>query len=599
MNESGDQKLVEERFYKVFHANPAAMVISHLDTGEIVEANETFCIIYGFQRDEVIGRSSFDLHLWPAPEERGRLLEKFKAAGKLRNEEATVRTRSGEDRYVSIFTEFLDLPDSRCVLSTLVDITDRKRAEEKLRYNEQLKQQVLDSVPGGVVFVDKNGAVREANPEAQTLLGLSFDELTHSYLSDFAPKTIWEDGSVCKVEDYPAAKCLRTRQPQPKSTIGVIKADGNITWAVFAATPVFEQDTNAFRGVVVTFLDVTSRKQAEEALRESEQRFRQLAENIQEVFWMYDVEKGLLYVSPAYERVWGKTRESLYRDPDSYIADIHPEDVALARLAQSEHRAGHKTEVEYRVLRPDGSLRWVRDRGFPIFGPEKQIQRVVGVAEDVTAYRQASEALQQSESRYRILAETTGVGIWQANLDGTTIYANPAMCEFLGVPDMQALAGRTFHEFATPESLAIFEDELRKRERGMASTYEVELVRTDGTRRNMLVFGAPLQASDGSLHSLLATFVDITYRRRAEEALKGYTDRLRYLSGRLLEAQEAERRHIARELHDEIGQTLTATKLTLQSARRVSSPKQIEEKLVEGIGLVEKLLEQVRNLSLD
>src|SRR4051812_37830348 len=266
MNESGDQKLVEERFYKVFHANPAAMVISHLDTGEIVEANETFCIIYGFQRDEVIGRSSFDLHLWPAPEERGRLLEKLKATGKLRNEEATIRTRSGEDRYVSIFTEFLDLADSKCVLSTLVDITDRKRAEERLRYNEQLKQRVLDSVPGGVVFVDKSGAVREANAEAQTLLGLSFDELTRSFITDFAPKTIREDGSVFKVEDYPVAKCLSTQQAQPKATIGVQKPDGTVTWAVFAATPVFDQDGRNFSGAVVTFLDVTSRKQAEEAL---------------------------------------------------------------------------------------------------------------------------------------------------------------------------------------------------------------------------------------------------------------------------------------------------------------------------------------------
>jgi two-component system sensor histidine kinase UhpB len=173
------------------------------------------------------------------------------------------------------------------------------------------------------------------------------------------------------------------------------------------------------------------------------------------------------------------------------------------------------------------------------------------------------------------------------------------MCAFLGVTDMKALEGRTFHEFITPESIASFERELPKREQGMASTYEVEIIRTDGTRRNMLVFGAPFQSKDGSLHSLLATFVDITYRRHAEEAREIYAARLRYLSGRLLEAQEAERRHIARELHDEIGQTLTAIKLTLQSAKPVSEPKQTEEKLLEGIGLVERLLEQVRNLSLD
>src|SRR3954466_12186433 len=101
MNESGDQNVVEERFYKAFHANPAAMVISHVDTGEIVEANDSFCKVYGFEREEVIGKTSLALNLWPAAEERSRLVEKLKTAGRLRNEETTIRTRTGEDRSVS------------------------------------------------------------------------------------------------------------------------------------------------------------------------------------------------------------------------------------------------------------------------------------------------------------------------------------------------------------------------------------------------------------------------------------------------------------------------------------------------------------------
>jgi PAS domain-containing protein len=90
--------------------------------------------------------------------------------------EATIRTRSGENRFVSLSTEFLELEHRACILSILLDITERKVMEERLRYNERLKQQVLESVPGGVVFVDPTGVVREANAQAQELLGLAYNE---------------------------------------------------------------------------------------------------------------------------------------------------------------------------------------------------------------------------------------------------------------------------------------------------------------------------------------------------------------------------------------------------------------------------------------
>ena len=222
MKETAYRSPTEERFYKAFQSNPTAMVISQVDTGVILEANESFCKIYEFESEAVIGKSSLHLNLWVTPEERARLVEKLKSAGRLQNEESIILTSSGKKRFVSISSEFLELSETRCILSSLLDITERKLAEEKVRHNEQLKQQVLDHVPGGVVFVDNTGAVREANLEAQKLLGLSFDELTSCFISDFALKTIREDGSVFEVEDYPVAKCLRTHQPQSKATIGVV-----------------------------------------------------------------------------------------------------------------------------------------------------------------------------------------------------------------------------------------------------------------------------------------------------------------------------------------------------------------------------------------
>jgi two-component system sensor histidine kinase UhpB len=139
------------------------------------------------------------------------------------------------------------------------------------------------------------------------------------------------------------------------------------------------------------------------ALGESEQRFRQIAENIHEIFWLIDmVKQTMLYVSPAYEAVWGRSRESLYREPRSFINAIHPED--RARVVDIIGRDREQDiEVEYRVVRPDGSIRWIRDRGFPIKDESGHFYRVAGIAEDITERKRAEEKLRTSSKQLRAL----------------------------------------------------------------------------------------------------------------------------------------------------------------------------------------------------
>ncbi|HEY0454849.1 MAG TPA: PAS domain S-box protein, partial [Verrucomicrobiae bacterium] len=278
-------RATEERFSKAFHANPAAIVISHAETGEIIDANDAFFQFYGFERQEAIGRNSSDLGIWSEPGERARLIRQLEAEGKLRNAEAQILTRRGELRYVSISTDYLELSRRKVILSILVDITDRKRTEEQLRYNEELNRRIIEGVSGGVVLVTPDGAIRDANAEGQRLLGLTYDKLTRTYVSDFAGKTIFEDGSPCEVKDYPVSKCLTTQQPQPRTIIGVLKPDGDWIWGIFAALPVFDHVTREFCGAVVTFVDITARKKVEEALRESETRYRTLAESTGVGIW--------------------------------------------------------------------------------------------------------------------------------------------------------------------------------------------------------------------------------------------------------------------------------------------------------------------------
>jgi len=139
------------------------------------------------------------------------------------------------------------------------------------------------------------------------------------------------------------------------------------------------------------------RREAERALRASEERFRELTETIQEVFWITDPGKTrILYVSPAYEKVWGRTRESLYATRQSWLDSIHPEDRerVLPVLAGPEPAS---YDEEYRILRPDGGVRWIRDLAFPVRSEAGAVERIVGVARDITDRKAAEEQLRQAQ----------------------------------------------------------------------------------------------------------------------------------------------------------------------------------------------------------
>lgn len=133
-------------------------------------------------------------------------------------------------------------------------------------------------------------------------------------------------------------------------------------------------------------------------LKESEQRFRQLAENIHKVFWITNVDASrLLYVSPAYEQVWGHTCESLYKQPLSFADSVHPDDRSMVAELIAEQSCGQPREKEYRITRPDGSVRWIRARLFPVWNEAGELYRVAGVAEDITERKELEDQLRQAQ----------------------------------------------------------------------------------------------------------------------------------------------------------------------------------------------------------
>jgi|GEM_PF-965452 PAS domain S-box-containing protein len=153
------------------------------------------------------------------------------------------------------------------------------------------------------------------------------------------------------------------------------------------------------------------RAAAEKALRESEERFRQMAENIREVLWMVDPTRGkVLYVSPSYESVWGRPAEAVFGNRHGWLEAVHPEDRNRVRAALGGDLPQREFETEFRVVWPDGSIHWIRDRSFPVRNAQGETERIVGISDDITERRLAAEALLESEERYRQLFHQMNVG---------------------------------------------------------------------------------------------------------------------------------------------------------------------------------------------
>jgi two-component system sensor histidine kinase/response regulator len=170
----------------------------------------------------------------------------------------------------------------------------------------------------------------------------------------------------------------------------VWRADGTSFPVEYWSYPI--RDNNVLIGAVVTFVDITERKRAEHALQQSAEMFRQLMENIREIFFVLAPDPPkMVYVSPAYEEVAGRPRQELYNRADAWIDSVYPQDRDHVRGVFEQALQGTATAMEYRFSRPDGSVRWIHARSFPVEDSQGNLRRIVGIAEDITDHKKALE----------------------------------------------------------------------------------------------------------------------------------------------------------------------------------------------------------------
>lgn len=393
----------ETKFSDAFLWNPAGMTLTDLQSGRLVEVNEKFLNIFEFSRDEVIGRTAMELGIISA-EEREKIVRRTQEKGYLPYQIMDARTKTGALRTIQFSSTILDIEGCSYLLMTALDITEGKIAEQKLRSREAELEEAQRIAQIGSWEADLSGMQSVWSAEQFRLLGLEPGSQAFG-LNDYL-KMIHPD-DLSGFRDF-VQTSLAKKEPFDIE-YRVITTGGETRWLHGRSEVILDDSGNPIR-LRGTNQDITGRKISEIALRESELRFRQLAENIREVFYLIDPQMTqIFYISPAYEEIWGRSCQSLYDAPRSWREAIHPED--RQRVYHEGAPNGILTEgkVEYRIIRPNGEIRFIRSQAFPIHDETGKVFRFAGTAEDITKERLVEAQLLQAQKMEAIGQLSGGV----------------------------------------------------------------------------------------------------------------------------------------------------------------------------------------------
>jgi PAS domain S-box-containing protein len=756
-------RLENERFMRFVNSNIVGIIIGNAD-GEVLLANDYYLQLLGVSREEFLAGKvdwrQFTPPEWQAADEKA--LAELQERGVCEPYEKEYIRSDGTRVPVYIADAMLPGPGGE-IAAFILDITERKRAEETLRRNEELFSKLVEAAPFGVYFIDSEFRLRAVNKGSEQvfrgiypLIGRDFAEILRIVWSEpfateaierfrhtletgesfISPPVIEPRGNIDEIQSY---DWQIHRITMPDGTFGVVcyfydlseqkkmeaavrasealyrtiarsipgggvyvldkdfrylVAEGPVTDSfglsreilegrkvseVYPADRVGRMEERlqrTFQGETVSFetehngrvywtrqaplqdsighailvtMDITERKQAEEALRESEERLRAILRQATAGIVRKDAEGRLLFVNQAFCNMLGYTESEL---SGKTMWDLVLED-DLAENKLFYHRMmleGVPFKLERRLIRQDGSVIWVDASVSPIMDASGRPQSAVAVEVDITGRKQAEETLQQmnlqleervlsrtaklravnqalreeiterkrvedalrrseavaqeNEAKLRSLFELLPVGISFLDLDGQVVQLNPALLSILKLSKDEFFnkryeSRRYIRADGTPMSPAEFASARAIAEKRTIFNVETGVVLESGEVVWTSVSAAPVDVADVSV---VVVTVDITDSKRAEQALQESHARLRILSQRLVEVQEEERRALARELHDRVGQTLAALNINLiiiNSQITAESAGQIGTRLNDSMKLVAETIALVRDVMTD
>jgi diguanylate cyclase (GGDEF)-like protein/PAS domain S-box-containing protein len=401
------------------------------------------------------------------------------------------------------------------------DITERNQMEETLRESEERFRSLSASAPIGIFVTDAQGKCVYANPRLLEIAGLTLEEsLGYGW-----GKVIHPDDRDALLQE---ASKAAGQGDDFSHDLRILTPEGKLHWAHVYTSPMFSTEGNVI-GRVGTLEDITERRRAEDALRGSEERFRQVAETSQEWIWEFDAEGHYTYSSPAVQDLLGYEPEELIGK--HFLHFVAPEETEEILVGAKDVLAKREPflRVTVKKVRKDGRTVVVESTGRPILDAEENVLGYRGVDQDISERKQAEEALASSEERLKILFEFAPDAYYMNDLQGNFVDGNKAAEELIGYKREEVI-GRSLLEanLLLPEELSRAAANMAKNAQGMPTgPDEFTLVRKDGTKVPAEIRTFPVNIGNETLALGIAR--DVTERKQAEEALRESEDKYRRL----------------------------------------------------------------------
>jgi len=505
-----------ELWRSIIDASPSGITTTTLE-GIITSTSPTACTMWGYDSDkEIIGRNILEFidesHLQRSISQ----MEKLLKGEKIALTEYLMIHKDGTKFYAEADGELLHdrQGNPTGLLFVERDITERKQTEEALQKSEEKYRLLVENTHDIIYTLNTEGIFTFVSQAWAKLLGHEVKDVIDK---PFPPFVHPDDIGTCFAF---LQKVIETKQLQEGVEYRVLHTNGTWRWHTTSGAPL-KDDTDTIIGFYGIARDITERKQAEEALRLSEEKYRLLVESIQDIILTINLEGVFTYVSPAWKLLLGHPAEQVVGT--LFLQYIHPDDIAgcIYHLQKAFEEQDRICDIEYRIKHMDGSWRWHSASSSPLKDEKGNLIGLYGIVRDITKRKQTEEALRLSEEKYRLLVENSHDIIYTVDLKGIFTFVSPAWTVLLGHPTDE-VTGKSFSRFVHPDDIQLIINYLQTiiETKERANDVEYRIQHSDGTWRWHTTTSCPMNDESGIIIGIYGIARDTTERKLFEKALK-------------------------------------------------------------------------------
>lgn len=562
--------------------------------GEFLRWNRNFETVTGYTGEEIGKMIALDFF-----QEKDQPLMKAKVANVFENGEDNVESglllKSGKIVPYYFTGQAIEYEGESCLMGVGFDISEKEQAAKTIRENEERYRALVEHAPEALVVFDvEEKKFISVSTSATHLFKMTEEELLKKGPVAVSPEFQADGRLSLEVAAEHIQKTIEGEKPVFE-WLHLDKEGNNIPCEVWLVR-LPSENRILIRGSI---LDITERKKAEEEILKSKMQFQSLVENISGVYWVNNIDTfETLYISPSYETIWGQKAEDLYKNPASFIDAVHPGDKPILEDAFKNIAVTRKSNLSYRIIRPDGETRWIH-ANTNVVKDSKGNNIEYGYAEDITDRKRSEEELLHSEQKYRLLFYNNPLPMWMVTIPGLDIIdVNDAAIKQYGYSREEFLKLNT-RNLRPAEDVDYFLEEVDKMKPGVINVRYWRHQKKDGTIIHVETYSHQIMYEGRMVW--LGLSHDITEQFKAKELLQKSYEDIRMLASNLQSIREDERTNIAREIHDELGQQLTGLKMDMHWLNRKinSIDDEVNKKMKDSIELINSTIATVRKIATD